>query len=125
MRATLRELPRGSYHFEDYLESDQPEGGWLPIRVAVTIAGGGATVVGVPETKSIRPFVSSTQDSKRGTYVVMLDGSVRFIGESISDEVFKALCTIRGGESIEDIESIAPKAKLPKGPELKTTAKAE
>jgi len=29
------------------------------------------------------------------------------------------------GESIEDIEAIAPKAKLPKGPELKTTAKAE
>lgn len=44
MRATLRRLPRGSYRFEDYLESDRPEGGLLAIRVAVTIAGDSATV---------------------------------------------------------------------------------
>ena len=44
MRATLRQLPRGTYRFEDYLESDQPAGALLPIRVAVTIAGGAATV---------------------------------------------------------------------------------
>jgi N-methylhydantoinase B len=44
MRATLRQLPRGTYLFEDYLESDKPAGELLPIRVAVTIAGAAATV---------------------------------------------------------------------------------
>ena len=87
------------------------------------IAGGGSTVVGVPEQKSIRPFVNKHKD-KRGTYVVMLDGSVRFISENISDEVFKALCTIKGGEAIDDLEKVAPKAKEGTA-EMKTTAKAE
>ncbi len=44
MRATLRQLPRGTYRFEDYLESDKPAGELLPIRVAVTLAGEAATV---------------------------------------------------------------------------------
>jgi len=44
MRATLRTLPRGTYLFRDYLESDKPAGELLPIRVAVTIAGDAATV---------------------------------------------------------------------------------
>ena len=44
MRATLRQLPRGTYHFEDYLESDRPPGELLPIRVAVTISGNAAIV---------------------------------------------------------------------------------
>jgi Protein of unknown function (DUF1559) len=87
------------------------------------IAGGGSTVMGVPEQKSFRPFVNKHKD-KRGAFVVMLDGSVRFIAEGISDDVFKALCTIKGGEAIEDLEKIAPKAK-PGTAEMKTTAKAE
>jgi N-methylhydantoinase B len=44
MRATLRQLPRGTFRFEDYLESEEPAGQPLPIRVAVAIAGGAATV---------------------------------------------------------------------------------
>ncbi len=87
------------------------------------IAGGGATVMGVPEQRSIRPFVNKHKD-KRGTYVVMLDGSVRFISETISDEVFKSLVTMKGGETIDDIEKIAPKAK-DSTVEMKTTARAE
>jgi hypothetical protein len=87
------------------------------------IAGGGATIMGVPEQRSIRPFVNRHKD-KRGAYVVMLDGSVRFIAENVSDDVFKALCTIKGGESIEDLEKVAPKVK-PGTAEMKTTAKAE
>ncbi len=87
------------------------------------IAGGGATIMGVPEQRSIRPFVNKHKD-KRGTYVVMLDGSVRFITETISDDVFKTLVTMKGGETIEDIEKIAPKAK-DSTVEMKTTARAE
>jgi hypothetical protein len=72
------------------------------------IAGGGATIMGAPEQRSVRPFIVRAQ---KGTHVVMLDGSVRFIAENISDDVFKALCTIKGGETIEDLEKVAPKAK--------------
>ena len=64
------------------------------------LAGGGATVVGVPEKNSIKPFVSVQGNGKKGTLVVMADGSVRFISEGVSDEVFKALVTIKGNESV-------------------------
>jgi hypothetical protein len=83
------------------------------------IAGGGATVTGVPDTRSVQPFVSTQANGKRGTYVLMADGSVRFIKEDIADDVFKALCTIKGGEEIADINAVAPKVD-PKGPSLKT-----
>jgi len=85
------------------------------------IAGGGATVMGAPEQKSVRPFVAR---QFKGTHVVMLDGSVRFISENISDEVFKALCTIKGGETIDDLEKIAPKASANKA-QMKTETKDE
>ena len=54
----------------------------------------------------------------------MCDGSVRFIREDISDDVFKALCTIKGGEEIADLNQVAPKVDPPKGPSLRTTAAA-
>src|SRR5262249_8807396 len=75
-------------------------------KVGVTpwIAGGGATVRGVPETKSIKPFVLGRDrdgkdimfDGKRGTFVTMADGSVRFVSEDVSDAVFQGMCTVRG-----------------------------
>jgi hypothetical protein len=65
------------------------------------LAGGGSTVMGVPEKNSIAPFVSTQRDGKRGTNVIMADGSVRFISADISDEVFKAMCTARGGEDVK------------------------
>ena len=63
------------------------------------MAGGGSTVEGVLEKDSVRPFVSPQPDGKRGTLVVMADGSVRFVAENVKDEIFKALCTIKGGET--------------------------
>lgn len=68
------------------------------------IAGGGSTLRGVPEKNSIAPFVLSKDkngnviehNKKRGTFAVMTDGSVRFIDQGISDEVFQAMCTIQG-----------------------------
>jgi hypothetical protein len=75
-----------------------------PTGVSPWIAGGGASVRGVPEKNSIAPFVLTTDrhgkpiqhNGKRGTYVTMADGSVRFVSASVSDEVFQAMCTVQG-----------------------------
>jgi len=80
-----------------------------PGGVTPWIAGGGATLRGVPEKNSIAPFVLSTDrtgkviqhQGKRGTYVLMTDGSVRFVDQNVSDDVFKAMCTL-GGPAPED-----------------------
>jgi hypothetical protein len=80
------------------------------------IAGGGSTIRGVPETKSVQPFVSKLPDGRRGTYVIMADGSVRFVSENISDEVFKAMCTIKGGEKDLKLDKDAPLVSPPEGP---------
>jgi Protein of unknown function (DUF1559) len=80
------------------------------------IRGGGSTVQGVPETNSVKPFVTLQDGGKFGTYAVMADGSVRFIASTIDDEAFKALVTYKGGEKV-DIDQIAP--RVDKG-ELKT-----
>jgi hypothetical protein len=86
------------------------------------IAGGGATITGIPETKSMEPFARTQGNGKRGTYVLMCDGSVRFVGADIPDDVFKALCTIKGGEEIADLNKVAPKVDPPKATSLKTEA---
>src|SRR5262249_18772912 len=70
--------------------TDSPPRAW--------IAGGG-TLQGVPEKDSLKPFVYN-HGGKKGTYVLMADGSVRFRREGTSDDVVKALVTIRGGESV-------------------------
>jgi hypothetical protein len=80
------------------------------------IAGGGATVMGVPEKNSIAPFVSTKRGDKAGTYVLMADGSVRFITADISDDVFKALCTINGGDKADgdkDTQPVPPPKAAP------------
>jgi hypothetical protein len=65
------------------------------------LAGGGATVRGIPEIDSFKPFVCTEYKGKRGTFAIMANGDVRFIPESISDADFKAMCTIGGGEKID------------------------
>lgn len=72
--------------------------------VSPWIAGGGATLRGVPEKNSIAPFVLSNDrngkriqhQGKNGTYALMTDGSVRFISENVADDVFQAMCTVNG-----------------------------
>jgi len=49
----------------------------------------------------VKPFVSEQPDGKKGTIAIMADGSVRFIAENIPDDVFKAMCTIKGGEKVD------------------------
>src|SRR5262249_53582770 len=80
------------------------------------MAGGGSTVEGVPEKDSVRPFVSPQPDGKRGTLVVMADGSVRFIAENVKDDIFKALCTIKGGETDFILERDAVPVPRPESP---------
>jgi len=62
------------------------------------MAGGGSTLRGVPEKGSVKPFVCTTYNDKKGTFVVMVDGSVRFVPETIPDDLFKAMCTLKGGD---------------------------
>jgi len=84
------------------------------------LAGGGSTLQGVTESHSIRPFVSTTYNGKSGTMAIMADGTVRFIPETITDDMFKALCTIKGGEAVI-IDRDAPKVPEPEDTmELKT-----
>jgi Protein of unknown function (DUF1559) len=70
-----------------------------PVYKRPWLAGGGATVEGVPEKDSIQPFVSASNKGKPGTYVIMADGAVRFVSANVSDEAFKAMCTIDGGKN--------------------------
>jgi hypothetical protein len=81
------------------------------------LAGGGATIRGVPETDPIQPFVcpgveytgpNDAFKGKQGTLAIMADGKVRFIAKDMDPEKFKAMCTIAGGEAIGDIDDLAP-----------------
>lgn len=65
------------------------------------LAGGGCTVRGCPETGCVKPFVSEQPDGKKGAIAIMADGAVRFIPDNIPDEVFKAMCTIKGAEKVD------------------------
>ena len=84
--------------------------------VSPWIAGGGSTLRGVPEKDSIKPFVLGKDKTgtdikykgRSGTYAEMADGSVRFIDAKISDDVFKAMCTVQGPPPAEDLFADAP-----------------
>jgi hypothetical protein len=101
-----------------------------PAGVTPWIAGGGATIRGVPEKNSIAPFVLSKDkygkviefNGKRGSFAMMADGSVRWIDQNVSDDVFKAMCTIGGGAPDDFNPSTNPHTPLvpaPKKEELK------
>ncbi|HWY86555.1 MAG TPA: DUF1559 domain-containing protein, partial [Gemmataceae bacterium] len=63
--------------------------------VTAWMAGGGSTLRGVPEKNSVAPFVTKFKD-RSGTFALMADGSVRFVDQNVSDEVFKAMAAARG-----------------------------
>lgn len=69
------------------------------------ISGGGHSVRGArsPHFDSFTGFGSKGVDDG-GAIVVMADGSVRIVTAEISDDVFRAMCTIHGGETV-DVES--------------------
>jgi Protein of unknown function (DUF1559) len=93
------------------------------------MAGGGSTLRGVPDQNSVEPFVFNDKDAsgkttRRGTYALMADGSVRFIDPGVSDDVFKALATATGplpdGYNPDSPDSKTPKVLDTKRPVAKT-----
>ena len=93
------------------------------------------TLRGVPEKNSIEPFILGKDrndkiiqhevkkgTSVRGTYAAMADGSVRFIDQTISDEVFKAMCTVNGPAPADFNPKADPKAPLIPSPDAKEPA---
>ena len=97
------------------------------------MAGGGATLRGVPEKNSIQPFVLSKDrhgnvirhKNKNGTFALMADGSVRFIDENVPDEVFKAMCTIQSPNPQGFNPDTDPNTPLVPLPEAKPEPKKE
>src|SRR5262249_24990133 len=93
---------------------DEAEGTILLLRgptgqMMPWLAGGGSTVRGVSEgDDAIKPFVCTEYKGKKGTFAIMADGKVRFIPEDIKPATFRAMCTIAGGERIDDLNEVAP-----------------
>jgi hypothetical protein len=83
----------------------------LQIKPGLTpwLAGGGATVRGVTEGPDVfDDFASADYQGKHGTFAIMGDFKVRFIPDDIDPNMFRALCTIAGGEKIDNLDVIAP-----------------
>jgi hypothetical protein len=100
--ATVAEIQKGRGAANIIMMMQVPHDGVT--GVAPWIAGGGSTLRGVPEKNSLAPFVLTndkdgkpiTYKGKRGTYVIMADSSVRFLGADTPDDVVKMLVTIQG-----------------------------
>ncbi len=81
------------------------------------IAGGGSTIRGTSE-KCDRDigfqggFSSPNYKGNAGAWVIMGDGSARFLTKDISPKVFEALCTINGGDDPGLLDSFAPRERL-------------
>jgi hypothetical protein len=84
------------------------------------LAGGGSTVRGISDDDKdddiVQPFVCVKHENKEGTYAIMGDGKVRFIAKNIDPKIFRAMCTINGGEQIADLDKIAPEVPAPNAP---------
>jgi uncharacterized protein (TIGR03067 family) len=91
------------------------------------MAGGGSTVRGVSEdSDTVDPFVCMTFvsrspatarfNNKPGTRAIMADGKVRFIPADINPDTFRALCTVAGGENVDNLDAIAPVIERDDGP---------
>jgi hypothetical protein len=90
-------------------------------QITPWLAGGGSTVRGVGEDDdALKPFVSVEYKGKKGTLAIMADFKVRFIPEDMKPATFRAMCTIAGGERIEDINEIAPVVTEASSAEAKT-----
>jgi hypothetical protein len=91
------------------------------------IAGGGSTVRGTSLTGDRDVghrggFISPDYKGKPGVWVIMADGSTRFLSKSVDPQAFKAMCTMAGGDSdaIGDLSAIAPEVRLPTTPRSST-----
>ena len=80
------------------------------------VMGGGATIRGARRPYFDRHTGLGSQglSNGAGTLTVLADGSVRFISATVDAEVFRAMCTIRGGESVDISSHTAPARLDPK-----------
>jgi hypothetical protein len=90
-----------------------------PALAGPWIAGGGATVRGTSsngdrDVGQRGGFMSTNHNGKEGVWVMMADGSIRFMTKNIDPQVFKALCTMAGGDSdaVGDLGAIAQEQRL-------------
>lgn len=66
------------------------------------VFGGGATVRGAREPYFDKVSGLGTRNLPQpGTIAVMADGSVRFISSNVDPQVFRAMCTIHGSDSVD------------------------
>ncbi|HQR09080.1 MAG TPA: DUF1559 domain-containing protein [Gemmatales bacterium] len=90
------------------------------------LQGGGSTVRGTSmagnDVGRRGGFSSPNFGGKAGVWVLMADGSARFLTKDISPEIFKALCTMAGSDSAGAIDLIATKANLEVTPRTETTS---
>ena len=98
--------------------------------VSPWIAGGGATLRGVPETNSIAPFVLSTdrngkiiQHNNAPRMFSWPTGRSALLAEDVSDDVFKAMCTVSGPAPQNFRLNSDPKTPLIPPPENKEAVK--
>lgn len=97
-----------------------------PAGVTPWMAGGGSTVRHVPDKNSLEPFLTTENDGSRGTYVLMTDGSVRYIKKGMSDEVFKALASVKGPAPADfDLDELAPIVPREKKEEIQPPPKKD
>ncbi|MBA4189560.1 MAG: hypothetical protein C0467_16365 [Planctomycetaceae bacterium] len=93
------------------------------------IAGGGATVRGLDAAEPMRGLSHKygTPAGKDGTYVLMGDGSVRFVPANINPKVILAMSTRAGddGADLGNLDKAAERVDIPKpaDAELKTDPK--
>lgn len=80
------------------------------------LQGGGASVRGTSmagtDVGRRGGFSSPNFSGKPGVWVLMADGSARYLTKDISPDVFKALCTMAGSDSAGAIDLIATRANL-------------
>lgn len=97
--------------------TDGPDKTIFMIQVVPNIArpwirGGGATVQGVTEADSFKPFRVQQANFDFGAYAIMCDGSIRFVKTGIPDNLFKAMVTYKAGDDTAGIDEWAPKVEL-------------
>lgn len=92
------------------------------------LAGGGSTVRGTSmagnDVGRRGGFSSPSYSGKNGVWVMMADGSTRFLSKDVSPEVFKALCTMNGSDSAGAIDLIANRVTLEVSPRGNATTAA-
>jgi hypothetical protein len=69
--------------------------------VAPWVQGGGATIRGARQPYFDKYTGFGSRGVKSGAYVLFADGSARVISATVDPEIFKAMCTIHGAESID------------------------